>query len=599
MQDAALEYATRYGMQTLPCEPGGKAPLIALVPHGVKDATTDTAKIKLWWDQYPDANIGIAGGNGLLCIDLDLYKNPNAGAELERLIGCPLPATRSETTPGGGLHYFYKVPTNQPLTGCDPLPGVELRYEGRYVVTAPSINASGAYKLVNDWYPVNAPVGLVELLRAPSTVGRLDVEGEPLPDSAYFQGALEAIYEEAAVRGQRSEQVWHIMCRVAELDCTPGQIWTAVANYPAAQQIESEKRGWLEADFQRFMGKKWPEIQQREPEVAKPKNDWGGLFLHGGDFALDVDKEVPSVWGHGNEVLWAQGEALMINGPQGVGKTTLEGQLIAARLGLISELLNLPVSAGKGRVLFLAMDRPMQIQRSLNRFFRLEWREVLNEKLVIWKGPPPQDLARNTGLLLEMAQHVEADTVFVDSLKDAAIGLKDDEVGAAYNRARQTAIQGGVEVCELHHQVKRSSTGGPPMSLEDVYGSIWLTAGAGSVILLWGQPGDPIVDFRHLKQPSEEIGPFKIAHNHTLGTSTIYQANDLLTLVNNAKNGLTPKEAASVLFDTRNPTTAQVEKARRKLDGYANANKILCAKGTRGGAPTVYLPLAHLISSMD
>jgi hypothetical protein len=34
-----------------------------------------------------------------------------------------------------------------------------------------------------------------------------------------------------------------------------------------------------------------------------------------------------------------------------------------------------------------------------------------------------------------------------------------------------------------------------------------ITAGAGSVVLLWGAAGDPIVEWRHLKQPAAEVGP--------------------------------------------------------------------------------------------
>jgi hypothetical protein len=43
---------------------------------------------------------------------------------------------------------------------------------------------------------------------------------------------------------------------------------------------------------------------------------------------------------------------------------------------------------------------------------------------------------------------------------------------------------------------------------DDVYGSTWLTAGTGSVILLNGEPGDPIVIMHHLKKPVAEGGPY-------------------------------------------------------------------------------------------
>ncbi len=61
---------------------------------------------------------------------------------------------------------------------------------------------------------------------------------------------------------------------------------------------------------------------------------------------------------------WVEGEALLIVGPSGVGKTTLTGQLVRARMGLGDGLvLGMPVSPGR-RVLYLAMDRPAQIARA-------------------------------------------------------------------------------------------------------------------------------------------------------------------------------------------------------------------------------------------
>ena len=50
----------------------------------------------------------------------------------------------------------------------------------------------------------------------------------------------------------------------------------------------------------------------------------------------------------------------------------------------------------------------------------------------MWQGPPPWDLAKNAGLLLALCQAAEAGTVIRDSLKDAAVGLSDDEVGTGW-----------------------------------------------------------------------------------------------------------------------------------------------------------------------
>jgi len=68
---AALEYA-EHGIPVFPCwgvrdrrcacgfarcQSEGKHPIGELVPHGVKDASADEARIRDWWTRFPDANI--------------------------------------------------------------------------------------------------------------------------------------------------------------------------------------------------------------------------------------------------------------------------------------------------------------------------------------------------------------------------------------------------------------------------------------------------------------------------------------------------------------------------------------------------------------
>lgn len=301
------------------------------------------------------------------------------------------------------------------------------------------------------------------------------------------------------------------------------------------------------------------------------------LTLTGSAFILDTPHNVPCIWGDTSGVAWAQGESLQIVGPPGVGKTTLTGQLIRARLGLDSSLLDMPVVPGARRVLYLAMDRPQQIARALARHFTEDDRAILADCMRVHKGPPPADLAKHPETLLAMAQEHDADTVVIDSIKDAALGLSDDEVAAGYNRARQLALANGVELIELHHNVKRGATGGPAKTLEDVYGSRWITAGAGSVIFLWGEAGDPVVELRHLKQPTGEVGPFRILHDHDTGQSTVFHATDLIAIATLAgrNGGLTAKAAASALFDIKTPTSAQTEKARRRLERHTRAGQLV------------------------
>ncbi|MEV5131666.1 AAA family ATPase [Streptomyces sp. NPDC053705] len=328
------------------------------------------------------------------------------------------------------------------------------------------------------------------------------------------------------------------------------------------------------------------------PEPAQePETD--GLFRQGGAFFQNVPAIPPAVWGTGTEVLWAEGEALIIAAPQGVGKTTLAHQIIRARIGLQDTVLGYPVASGK-RVLLLAMDRPSQTRRAGHRIFAHDDPAVLNDRLVVWEGPPPFDLAQRTDILAAMCAKAGADTVVVDSLKDAAVGLSDDQVGAGYNRARQKALAEGVQVLELHHLVKRGPNGAAPNTMADIYGSVWITSGAGSIALLWGEAGDPVVSFRHLKQPMDEVGPLHLTHDHPAGVTSVTQSADLLEMARVAgAEGLTALAAAAALFEAKTPTRAQKEKARRKLERHVTLGDLSRVEPAYAGGSASYYPAAR------
>ncbi len=129
--------------------------------------------------------------------------------------------------------------------------------------------------------------------------------------------------------------------------------------------------------------------------AERGREETSSLFVRGGKFILDQPEGVPAVWGRENEVLWAPGESLMIVGPTGVGKTTLAWQLVRGRTGLCDEVLGFPIEAGERRTLYLACDRPSQIARVMRRSVSEADRAVLDDRLLVWRGPPPADLAKH------------------------------------------------------------------------------------------------------------------------------------------------------------------------------------------------------------
>ena len=111
--------------------------------NGLKDATTDKNVIKAWWAEWPDANLGVRTGNGLVVLDVDEHKfGDETLAALEDLHGA-LPETMAVNTGGGGQHYYFttdkKVQNSVEALG----PGLDTRGEGGYVVAPPSMHASG------------------------------------------------------------------------------------------------------------------------------------------------------------------------------------------------------------------------------------------------------------------------------------------------------------------------------------------------------------------------------------------------------------------------------------------------------------------------
>ncbi|MGJ3507954.1 AAA family ATPase [Enemella sp. A6] len=369
--------------------------------------------------------------------------------------------------------------------------------------------------------------------------------------------------------------------KVTEQDALGGQITTTDAAAEDLHAYEVQRRlHWLRADRE---ARELLAAEQAEATGDRDVN-MAGLLRPGGSLILDTPDDPVPVWGAGDRVLMAEGESLVLVGSAGIGKTTLAQQWALGRCGLpeFAELLNLPVVPGAGRVLYLAMDRPRQALRSMRRMVTEAHRSVLDDRLVFWEGPPPVNFTDDPDQLARMCGDAGADSVVVDSLKDIGSVLE-DEGGTAWNRARQKALVAGVQVLELHHNRKVTSGGSTATTLDNVYGSTWITAGAGSVVLLAGKPGDPVVKLHHLKQPAAEVGPLDVIHDHHGGRSFIFDEVDLIGLARAGADGVTAVEVARALFDTDRPSAAQREKARRRLNAEVKAGRlVLVDAGDKG-----------------
>jgi hypothetical protein len=123
------------------CGQPAKHPLGSLVPHGVKDATTNRARILAWWTRHSQANIGLACGHRFDVLDIDGPAGAQAIQELATAHGLQSsgPLVR---TGGGGWHY-YLAPTGLGNVCPVGLEHVDWRGRGGYVVAPPSRHTSG------------------------------------------------------------------------------------------------------------------------------------------------------------------------------------------------------------------------------------------------------------------------------------------------------------------------------------------------------------------------------------------------------------------------------------------------------------------------
>jgi hypothetical protein len=158
---AALEYV-RAGWYVFPLAAGSKVPTKSSA--GFKDATRDENRVRMWWRNMPNANIGIAcGATKLTVIDIDRHKVDGFAslAEFERRHGA-LPVTLTSCTPNDGEHRFYFEPDFAPLknsaAGEFDLAGVDIRGTDGYVVAPPSVIDGKAYRWVNSLEPAHFPL---------------------------------------------------------------------------------------------------------------------------------------------------------------------------------------------------------------------------------------------------------------------------------------------------------------------------------------------------------------------------------------------------------------------------------------------------------
>jgi bifunctional DNA primase/polymerase-like protein len=147
---AALWYAEN-GLRVFPVMPRSKQPYPR--SRGCHDATDEITRVRAWWEERPDANIGIATGFVVDVIDIDgLQGNISLARDLlvdptmeDPYNGLPV-VFGSVATPRPGGRHLYIAADESKRNRAGMRPGIDYRGRGGYVVAPPSVTEIGAYR---------------------------------------------------------------------------------------------------------------------------------------------------------------------------------------------------------------------------------------------------------------------------------------------------------------------------------------------------------------------------------------------------------------------------------------------------------------------
>lgn len=553
------------------CNAPGKHPRLK---NGVKEASSELAQIEFWLGQYPGANWALATGkrSGVWVLDIDVRENGQANLEAwvaERQV--TVPKTRVVRSGGGGLHYYFDAADHLTPTRnrVNWLPGVDVRSDGGYVLLPGSSHVSGArYAVERDIEPTHAPHQLVDDIASRGAL--------PHPAAVPSDGLIGGVGE-----GHRDDYVFRTACKLRRLlgddraavtlltlqaaaNCTPPfperdalvKVESAFSQdhsdafdldrapfaapdgvlYDFLEDLDAETLRLLERGLQQARVRALVARVLREERVAKYGD---AAALDGDEFMFgEIAADVP-IWGAGDDLLWVEGGGLMIPSDQGLGKSLTAQQIIAGRLGVgPGNLLDLPIARlDPGKVVvYLALDRPRQIARSMARLFRTPAeRAIAKARLRIWTKPIPIDILGDAYAFADWIQQEFGDNVgdlVIDSVKDLTpTNLSDGAVGQALDMAWKECRARGMSTLVLHHERKSGgdeSRANRQPSLDHIYGSVWLTSGMDSILHISGKQGENLVRYTHLKAIINMLDPIDAVHDQENGRT------DVLALTSNA-----------------------------------------------------------------
>lgn len=332
------------------CDSPGKHPLTT---NGVKGATTDRAQVEQWWRTWPNANIGIATGRGLLVLDVDEPEGEESLRTLEGQHG-PLPVT-VETRTGRGRQLYFKGDTANSAGRLGK--NLDVRGSGGYVVAPPSHHVSGKdYEWITNGLTFDAlPSAPVWLVEANATAERR-TSGAAVP-TGLREGVIGEGTRNATLASHAGAMRWRGMSHPSIEAALLAE--NAASCKPPLSELEV-------CGIARSVSRYEPgdSVPVPNPRVGTGN---GNPVQRPLQFELlaDVVADVPDEQEWNWEGFVGPGVVTLIAGKPKVGKSTLVFGLMKA---LATGEPFLGLSTRPGRALYLTEERPQTLSEKTQRF---------------------------------------------------------------------------------------------------------------------------------------------------------------------------------------------------------------------------------------
>ncbi|MBK9166598.1 MAG: bifunctional DNA primase/polymerase [Bryobacterales bacterium] len=483
---AARWYSEHGGFKVFPVEPRGKRPL---TEHGHLDASADPSRIAAWWQQWPDANIGLpCEPNGLLVIDLDPRNGAPDRDGFVEAFGDPGDTAEVETG-SGGRHIFFRHPG-----GAIPAtlgPGIDCKSAG-YVVAPPSTHPSGREYSVDGLDGAKAflriaeaPAWLLERIRAASTNSNGAGHREPLPDRipkgvqhvtlVSFAGKLREL-------GLTDAEIFPSLMAVNEGRCSEPGTPENIRKIAASMMRYSPG----DSDLFKTASKLWRVTAAREHEQARnadpkaqPAPAVSGMEIYSMSYPETVFVADP---------ILPTGLTIFAARPK-VGKSWAALQLALSVASGADFLERFPVRAG--RVIYFALEEPPR--RTHSRIHALQpTREPWLDNLHFIYDLAPLLAGGAAQIDAYLAEH-PAQLVVIDTLLAIVqASAKRDAMRSDYaetNVLRELADKHNCAILLVAHTRKATAE----YALDAVAGTSGVTAGADCIWTLTRTPGAEVI----------------------------------------------------------------------------------------------------------